>query len=90
MNFTFVDDYDFLAAHKIDEAIPWAMLKGNDYGMMSVKQRQSDRRGSHLPPARDDGARHARLVAHGAAGAPRQSALHDQAGAGSDGARRLA
>lgn len=31
-----VDDYDFLAAHKIDEAIPWAMLKGNDYGMMSV------------------------------------------------------
>jgi 2'-hydroxyisoflavone reductase len=36
VSFTFVDDYDFLAAHKIDEAIPWAMLKGNDYGMMSV------------------------------------------------------
>src|SRR6185436_13864308 len=34
---TYVDDYDFLAAHKIDEAIPWAMLKGNDYGMMSIK-----------------------------------------------------
>jgi 2'-hydroxyisoflavone reductase len=34
---TFVDDYEFLAAHKIDEAIPWAMLKGNDDGMMSVK-----------------------------------------------------
>lgn len=34
---THVDDYDFLAAHKIDEAIPWAYLKGNDYGMMSVK-----------------------------------------------------
>jgi 2'-hydroxyisoflavone reductase len=33
----FVDDYDFLAAHKIDEAIPWAMLRGNDDGMMSVK-----------------------------------------------------
>jgi 2'-hydroxyisoflavone reductase len=37
VQYTFVDDYDFLAAHKIDEAIPWAMLKGNDYGMMSVK-----------------------------------------------------
>ena len=36
VSFTYVDDYDFLAAHKIDEAIPWAMLKGNDYGMMSV------------------------------------------------------
>jgi 2'-hydroxyisoflavone reductase len=33
---THVDDYDFLAAHKIDEAIPWAMLRGNDDGMMSV------------------------------------------------------
>ncbi|MDB4877635.1 MAG: hypothetical protein JWM41_4081 [Gemmatimonadetes bacterium] len=35
--FTHVDDYDFLAAHKIDEAIPWAMLRGNDDGMMSVR-----------------------------------------------------
>jgi 2'-hydroxyisoflavone reductase len=37
VTFTYVDDYDFLAKHKIDEAIPWAMLKGNDDGMMSVK-----------------------------------------------------
>ncbi len=37
VTFTYVDDYEFLAAHKIDEAIPWAMLRGNDYGMMSVK-----------------------------------------------------
>jgi len=37
VKFTYVDDYDFLAAHKIEESIPWAMLKGNDYGMMSVK-----------------------------------------------------
>ncbi|MGH7615646.1 MAG: NAD-dependent epimerase/dehydratase family protein [Gemmatimonadaceae bacterium] len=35
--FVDVDDYDFLAEHKIDEAIPWAMLRGNDDGMMSVK-----------------------------------------------------
>src|SRR5262249_9543918 len=37
VTFVDVDDYDFLAEHKIDEAIPWAMLKGNDDGMMSVK-----------------------------------------------------
>jgi len=37
VKFTYVDDYDFLAAHKIDESIPWAMLRGNDDGMMSVK-----------------------------------------------------
>jgi 2'-hydroxyisoflavone reductase len=36
VKYTFVDDYDFLVAHKIDEAIPWALLKGNDYGMMSI------------------------------------------------------
>jgi 2'-hydroxyisoflavone reductase len=37
VTYAFVDDYDFLIEHKIDEAIPWALLKGNDYGMMSVK-----------------------------------------------------
>lgn len=36
VSYVYVDDYDFLSEHKIDEAIPWAMLKGNDYGMMSV------------------------------------------------------
>ena len=35
--FTWVDDYDFLAKHEIDEAIPWARLAGNDYGMMSIR-----------------------------------------------------
>ena len=37
VKFVYVDDYDFLAAHKIEESIPWAMLRGNDDGMMSVK-----------------------------------------------------
>jgi 2'-hydroxyisoflavone reductase len=37
VTFTRVDDYDFLVDHKITEAIPWALLKGNDFGMMSVK-----------------------------------------------------
>ena len=34
---TFVDDYAFLEAHKIEESVPWVMLKGNDYGHMSTK-----------------------------------------------------
>jgi 2'-hydroxyisoflavone reductase len=35
--FTQADDYAFLAAHDIDEAIPWALLQGNDDGMMSIR-----------------------------------------------------
>ena len=31
-----VDDYAFLERHGIQAAIPWAMLKGNDLGMMSI------------------------------------------------------
>lgn len=34
--FTRIDDYDFLRARRIEEAIPWALLAGNDYGMMSA------------------------------------------------------
>ena len=41
VKFTYVDDYDFLAEHKIDESIPWAMLRGNDDGMMSVKNNRA-------------------------------------------------
>ena len=37
VEFTYVDDYEFLAAHGIEEAIPWAMLRGNDDGMMSIR-----------------------------------------------------
>ena len=37
VTFTWVDDYDFLRQHKIFEAIPWAMLAGNDDGMMSIR-----------------------------------------------------
>jgi 2'-hydroxyisoflavone reductase len=38
---TFVDDYAFLGEHKIEEAIPWAMLKGNDDGMMSIRHEKA-------------------------------------------------
>ena len=34
---TLIDDYDFLKAHEIEYSIPWAMLQGNDEGMMSIR-----------------------------------------------------
>jgi 2'-hydroxyisoflavone reductase len=37
VQFTWVDDYDFLEEHKIVEAVPWVLQKGNDYGHMSVR-----------------------------------------------------
>jgi 2'-hydroxyisoflavone reductase len=36
VTFTWVDDYDFLAAHEITDSVPWVMLRGNDYGHMSA------------------------------------------------------
>lgn len=41
VKFTWVDDYAFLARHKIDEAIPWARLEGKDDGMMSISNRKA-------------------------------------------------
>ena len=37
VNFVYVDDYDFLAAQNIEDAVPWIMLRGNDYGHTSAK-----------------------------------------------------
>lgn len=34
---TFIEDYPFLEEHKITYSVPWAMLKGNNDGMMSVR-----------------------------------------------------
>lgn len=48
--FTWVDDYDFLEQHKIDEAIPWALLKGNDFGMMSVQNAKARAAGLTFRP----------------------------------------
>jgi 2'-hydroxyisoflavone reductase len=53
VRYTYVDDYDFLAAHGIDEAIPWALLRGNDYGMMSVKNQKAIAAGLTFRPLAD-------------------------------------
>lgn len=50
VDFVHVDDYAFLAEHKIDEAIPWALLKGNDYGMMSIKNDRAIAAGLEFRP----------------------------------------
>jgi 2'-hydroxyisoflavone reductase len=48
--FTWVEDYDFLSKHKIEEAIPWAMLKGNDDGMMSIRHERAEAAGLSYRP----------------------------------------
>jgi 2'-hydroxyisoflavone reductase len=48
--FTRVDDYAFLSVHKIEEAIPWAMLKGNDDGMMSIRHERAEEAGLRYRP----------------------------------------
>lgn len=50
VKYTFVDDYDFLVAHKIEEAIPWALLRGNDYGMMSIRNEKAIEAGLMFRP----------------------------------------
>jgi 2'-hydroxyisoflavone reductase len=48
--FTWIDDYAFLSKHKIEEAIPWAMLKGNDDGMMSIGHERAEAAGLKYRP----------------------------------------
>jgi 2'-hydroxyisoflavone reductase len=48
--FTWVEDYAFLAAHGIDEAIPWARLAGNDDGMMSIRNAKAINAGLTFRP----------------------------------------
>ena len=41
VNFVYVDDYDFLLQHKIEDAVPWILLRGNDYGHTSAKNNKA-------------------------------------------------
>ncbi|MBW7935216.1 MAG: NAD-dependent epimerase/dehydratase family protein [Gemmatimonadaceae bacterium] len=53
VKFTYVEDYDFLKAHKIEEAIPWAMLAGNNDGMMSISNARAIGAGLRFRPLAD-------------------------------------
>jgi 2'-hydroxyisoflavone reductase len=37
VRFTWVEDYAFLKQHKIEEAIPWVLQEGNDFGHLSAR-----------------------------------------------------
>ena len=45
-----IEDYDFLEAHNIQYSVPWAMLKGDAYGMMSVKNDRAVAAGLRFRP----------------------------------------
>jgi 2'-hydroxyisoflavone reductase len=47
---TYVEDYDFLKAHEIEYSIPWAMLRGNDLGMMSIRNDRAIAAGLRFRP----------------------------------------
>ena len=50
--FVRIDDYEFLSKHGIEEAIPWALLKGNDDEMMSIRHDRAEAAGlKYRPPA---------------------------------------
>lgn len=53
VKYTVVDDYDFLTEHKIFALIPWAMLKGNNDGMMSIKNDRAIAAGLDFRPIAD-------------------------------------
>jgi 2'-hydroxyisoflavone reductase len=46
----FIEDYDFLKAHKIEDSVPWVLLAGNDYGHQSVKNAKSVAAGLKFRP----------------------------------------
>ncbi len=48
-----MDEYDFLRAHKIEEAIPWAMLSGNNDGVMSISNARAVASGLAFRPVAD-------------------------------------
>ena len=50
---TFIEDYDFLLAHEIEYSIPWAMLRGNELGMMSIRNDRAVAAGLRFRPLAD-------------------------------------
>jgi 2'-hydroxyisoflavone reductase len=53
VKYVFVDDYDFIEAHKIDSSVPWVLLKGNDYGHQSIKNAKVIAAGLKFRPVED-------------------------------------
>lgn len=47
---TFIEDYAFLKAHEIEYSIPWAMLQGNELGMMSISNARAVAAGLRFRP----------------------------------------
>lgn len=51
--FTWVDDYEFLAEHRITSAVPWIMLRGNDVGHTSIDNSRAIAAGLGFRPVAD-------------------------------------
>ena len=53
VQYVWVDDYEFLASHGIDSAVPWIMLRGNDAGHTSVSNARAIAAGLGFRPIAD-------------------------------------
>jgi 2'-hydroxyisoflavone reductase len=40
VQYVYVDDYDFLDAHKIESSVPWVILKDKDFGHQSIQNKK--------------------------------------------------
>ena len=47
---TWIDDYDFLVAQKLDFECPWGLPRGNDLGQMSINNRRAVHAGLKFRP----------------------------------------
>jgi 2'-hydroxyisoflavone reductase len=50
---TFVDDYELLASHGVESAVPWVMLRGNDVGHQSIRNDKAVKAGLTFRPVED-------------------------------------
>ena len=50
VTFTQVDDYDFLAEHKIDGMVPWVLPVGNDFGHTAISNARAKAAGLGFRP----------------------------------------
>jgi 2'-hydroxyisoflavone reductase len=51
--FTWVDDFDLLLKHGIEDAVPWIMLRGNDLGHTSIRNDRARAAGLRFRPLAD-------------------------------------
>lgn len=53
VKYVYIEDYEFLDAHKIESSVPWVMLKDKDYGHQSIRNEKVIAAGLRFRPVAD-------------------------------------